>query len=76
MSAASCTDKLDNGDTDAKGYIRSIIDAVELDDNAVRIIGSKDVPASRHCRQTDREFVVLYANGAPRPMKMGTTASP
>jgi hypothetical protein len=38
------TDKLDNGDTNArKGYIRSIIDAVEVDDEAVRIIGSKDV---------------------------------
>jgi site-specific DNA recombinase len=38
------TDKLDNGDTNArKGYIRSIIDAVEVDDKAVRIIGSKDV---------------------------------
>jgi site-specific DNA recombinase len=38
------TDNLDNGDTNArKGYIRSIIDAVEVDDEAVRIIGSKDV---------------------------------
>ena len=38
------TDKLDNGDTNArKGCIRSIIDAVEVDDKAVRIIGSKDV---------------------------------
>jgi site-specific DNA recombinase len=38
------TEKLDVGDTNAhKGYIRSIVDAVEVDDNAVRIIGSKDV---------------------------------
>jgi site-specific DNA recombinase len=38
------TDKLDNGDTNArKGYIGSIIDAVEVDDKTVRIIGSKDV---------------------------------
>ena len=38
------SDKLDNGDTNArKGYMRSIIDAVEVDDKAVRIIGSKDV---------------------------------
>ena len=26
-----------------KGYIRSIIDAVEVDDQAIRIIGSKEV---------------------------------
>ena len=26
-----------------KGYIRSIIDAVEVDDHAIRIIGSKDI---------------------------------
>ena len=38
------TEKLDNGDTNARrSYIRSIIDAIEVDDNAVRIIGSKDV---------------------------------
>ncbi|WP_371422029.1 recombinase family protein [Tardiphaga sp.] len=38
------TEKLDNGDTNArKGYIRSIIDAVEVDDQAVRIIGSRDI---------------------------------
>ena len=36
-------EKLDNADTYArKGYIRSIIDAVEVDDRA-RIIGSKDI---------------------------------
>jgi len=38
------TDKLDNGDINARnGYIRSIVDAIEVDDNAIRIIGSKDV---------------------------------
>ncbi|MBN8968403.1 MAG: hypothetical protein J0G95_08065 [Rhizobiales bacterium] len=37
-------DKLDAGDTNArKGYIHSIIDAVEVDDHAVRIIGSRDI---------------------------------
>jgi DNA invertase Pin-like site-specific DNA recombinase len=36
--------KLDAGDTNTrKGYIRSIIDAVEVDDQAIRIIGSKDI---------------------------------
>ena len=36
--------KLDAGDTNArKGYINSIIDAVEVDDRAIRIIGSKDI---------------------------------
>jgi hypothetical protein len=38
------TEKLDNGDTNARrSYIRSIIDAIEVDDKAIRIIGSKDV---------------------------------
>lgn len=38
------TEKLDNGDTNArKGYIRSIVDAIEVDDQAIRIIGNKDV---------------------------------
>ena len=38
------TDKLDNGDINArKSYIRSIVDAVEVDHKAIRIIGSKDV---------------------------------
>jgi site-specific DNA recombinase len=36
--------KLDNADTNArKGYIRSIIDAIEVDDKAIRIIGSRDI---------------------------------
>jgi hypothetical protein len=35
--------KLDAGDTNTrKGYVRSTIDAVEVDDQAIRIIGSKD----------------------------------
>jgi site-specific DNA recombinase len=38
------TEKLDAGDTNIrKGCVRSIIDAVEVGDNAVRIIGSRDV---------------------------------
>jgi site-specific DNA recombinase len=38
------TDRIDNGDTDARrSYIRSIIDTIEVDDNVIRIIGSKDV---------------------------------
>ena len=38
------TEKLDNGDTNARrSYIRSIIDAIEVDDKAIRIIGSKEV---------------------------------
>lgn len=37
-------ERLDNGDTSArKGYIRAIVDAIEVDDQAVRIVGSKDV---------------------------------
>ena len=36
--------KLDAGDTNTrKGYIYSIIDAVEVDDQTIRIIGSKDI---------------------------------
>jgi site-specific DNA recombinase len=38
------TEKLDTGDTTArKTYIRSIVDAIEVDDKAIRIIGSRDV---------------------------------
>ena len=37
-------EKLDTGDTSArKTYIRSIVDAIEVDDRAIRIIGSRDV---------------------------------
>jgi site-specific DNA recombinase len=38
------TEKPDNGDTNARqGYIRSIGDAIEVHDKAIRIIGNKDV---------------------------------
>jgi site-specific DNA recombinase len=39
------TEKLDTGDTTTarKTYIRSIVDAIEVDDKAIRVIGSKDV---------------------------------
>jgi site-specific DNA recombinase len=38
------TEKLNNGDTNArKSYIRSIVDAIEVDDKAIRITGNKDV---------------------------------
>lgn len=37
-------EKLDTDDTNTrKGYIRSIVDTVEVDDQTIRIIGSKDV---------------------------------
>lgn len=37
-------EKLDAGDTSArKAYIRAIVDAIEVDDKAIRIIGSRDV---------------------------------
>jgi site-specific DNA recombinase len=37
-------EKLESADTNArKDYIRSIIDAIEVDDKAIRIIGSKDI---------------------------------
>ena len=36
--------KLDAGDTNTrKGYIHSLIDAIEVDDHAIRIIGNKDL---------------------------------
>ncbi len=42
MFARVMSDKLDAGDTNTrKGYVHSIIDAVEVDDGSVRIIGSK-----------------------------------
>jgi site-specific DNA recombinase len=38
------TDRLGTGETNARrGYIRSIIDVVEVDDEAIRIIGSQDI---------------------------------
>ncbi|MFB9266906.1 hypothetical protein ACFFWD_27720 [Bradyrhizobium erythrophlei] len=72
--------KLDTVATSArKGYIHSIIDAVEVDDKSIRIIGSKDIlQAAIAGKQIENGnvFAVLSANGAPRPMKMGTTVSP
>jgi hypothetical protein len=48
-------DKLDAGDTNTrKGYICSIINAVEVGDQTIRIIGSKDVlQAAIASKQTD-----------------------
>jgi site-specific DNA recombinase len=46
IDAFAClmNEKLDTADTNARrNYIRSIIDTIEVDDNAIRIIGSKDV---------------------------------
>ena len=37
-------EKLDTADINTrKGYIHSIIDAIEVDDKAIRIVGSKDI---------------------------------
>jgi site-specific DNA recombinase len=55
-------EKLDNVDTSArKGYIRSIIDAVELDDRAIRIIRGTDIPQAAMPTNKSRAkmFVVL-----------------
>jgi hypothetical protein len=73
------SEKLDSADTNSrKSYIRSIIDAVEVDD---RVSGSLVARTSRRPpspanRPRTEMFVVLYANGAPRPTKMGTIVSP
>jgi site-specific DNA recombinase len=38
------TEKLDHGDVNSKkAYIRAVISAIEVDDTAIRIIGSKDI---------------------------------
>jgi hypothetical protein len=68
------SDKLDHGDTNTrKGYIRSIIDAVEVDEAAVRIVGSKDVLqaviAGKQNKRRTEMFVVLFANGAPEEIR-------
>jgi hypothetical protein len=59
-------ERLENADTSArKGYIRSVIDAVEVDDGAIRIVGSKDIPQAPLRANRSREMlVVLYAYGA------------
>ena len=37
-------EKLETGDTSArKAYIRAIVDTIEVDNKAIRIIGSRDV---------------------------------
>jgi site-specific DNA recombinase len=37
-------EKLETADTNTrKDYIHSIIDAIEVDDKAIRIVGSKDI---------------------------------
>ncbi|MBC9881380.1 hypothetical protein G8O24_29055 [Bradyrhizobium sp. INPA01-394B] len=68
--------KLDAGDTNTrKGYIRSIIDAVEVlmikpsGSSAARTFFRPPLPADR--TRTEM-FVVLYANGAPFRMKLRT----
>ncbi|MEW6397467.1 MAG: recombinase family protein [Pseudomonadota bacterium] len=38
------TEKLDHGDVNSKkAYIRAVVSAIEVDDTAIRIIGSKDI---------------------------------
>jgi len=53
------SEKLDNGDSNArKGFIRSIVDAIEVDDKQIRIIGSKNVlQAAIAGKQTANENV-------------------
>ena len=49
-------EKLDTGDTNArKSYIRSIVDAIEVDDTGHQDYWQQGCAAGRHCRQTDRE---------------------
>jgi hypothetical protein len=46
--------------------IRSIIDAVEVDDKAIRMIGSKDMLQTAIAANRSRtEMFVVLANGAP-----------
>jgi hypothetical protein len=59
--------ELNAGDINTrKGYIRSIVDAVEVDDRAIQIIGSKGHPSGRRRRQTDRKqkFSLVYTQMA------------
>ncbi|MGJ5047286.1 hypothetical protein ACQR09_09475 [Bradyrhizobium oligotrophicum] len=61
--------KLDTGATNTrKGYIRLIIDAVEVDDHTIRIIGSKDIlQAAIAGKQTeDRNLLGLGHKGRAR----------
>jgi hypothetical protein len=62
------SDKLDTGDINTrKGYIRSIIDAVEVDDrpSASSAARTSCRPPLRVNRSRTEMFVVLYAIGAP-----------
>jgi hypothetical protein len=46
------------------------VDAIEVDDKAIGIIGSRDVLQSLPANRTRTEmFVVLYANGAPEEIR-------
>jgi site-specific DNA recombinase len=66
------TDKLDNGDTNArKSYIRSIVDATEVDDKAIRSSAARTFCGrSLPANSTRTEiFVVLYVNGAPEEIR-------
>jgi site-specific DNA recombinase len=62
------TEKLDTGDTNARrSYIRSIIDAIEVDDKPSGLLAARtccrlSLPANR---PRTGMFVVLYAIGAP-----------
>ena len=64
-------EKLDTTDTDARRtYIRSIIDTIEVDENAIRIIGSKDVlqaviAGKQTANENVRGFVRKWRAGAP-----------
>jgi site-specific DNA recombinase len=57
------TDKLDNGDVNSrKAYIRSIVSAAEVDDHAIRIVGSPAVlSAATAGRQTANTNVRGFA---------------
>ena len=69
------SEKLEMGDTNrCKSFNRSIIDVVEVDEKAIRIIGSKDILRSAIAgKQTKRECsCFLYANGAPVRIKLRT----
>jgi hypothetical protein len=50
-----------------KAYLRSIVDAIEVDDKVICIYGSKTSleQAVIGGEQIGRVFAVLYANGAP-----------
>ena len=52
-------EKLNTADTNTrKGYIHSIIDAIEVDDKAIRIVGSKDIlQAAIAGKQTENQNV-------------------